>query len=303
MDFKSGYVAIIGKPNVGKSTILNRLLGEKLAIVSPKPQTTRESIKGILTLPDAQVIFVDTPGIHNPRHALGRHMVKEAQVSLTEVDIVLFVLDAHDGMKDEDLNILNMIFRVKGKKVFLVLNKIDTIDKRLLLPAIQDASRRFSFTEYIPTTAISGDGIDLLRGKIIEHLPSGPKYFPDDQLTDKNERFIVAEFIREEVLRFTHEEVPHAVAVRVEEMREPSSSPSEEGRSDMYYIQATIFVERDSQKGIIIGKDGKMMKAIGQAARLKLESWLKKKVYLGLWVKVLKNWRKDPSALKQLGYS
>lgn len=288
-DYKSGYIAVIGKPNVGKSTIINQLIGEKLAIVTPRPQTTRDKILGILTTKEYQIIFIDTPGIHKPKTLLGKHMVKEARASLTDADIVLFVIEAF-GIDQED----ELVSKLLKGTVFLLVNKIDLVKKDELLPIIDTAQHMYQFHEVIPISATNGDNMDLLKQKLIESLPIGPQYYPEDQLSDKQERFFVSEIIREQAMRHLHEEVPHSVAVKIEEMKDRSERLS--------YIKATIYVEKDGQKKIIVGKNGQMIKEIGQESRRHLEKFLGRKVYIELWVKVSKNWRKNPAVLKLLGY-
>lgn len=292
--FKSGFVAILGEPNVGKSTILNYLLGTHLAVVTPKPETTRDKIRGALTTQQGQIIFVDTPGIHRPHTLLGKHMVRQAKESLYEADIVLAVIDARKGSSKND-QILFQLIQQSNKKAILLINKVDLIDRRFVLPLIEKCGKLQIFTDYIPISATKGENMQLLLPKLFEYLPEGEKLFPDDYLTDRPQRFFVCELIREQVLRLTREEIPHSVAVLVEEMKKRPGK-------DLYYIEAVIFVERDSQKAIIIGKRGQMLKHIGEASRKNIEEWLQKKVFLQLFVKVYKNWRKDPGALKMLGY-
>ena len=291
-NYKSGYVAVIGKPNVGKSTIINYLLGEKLNIVTPKPQTTRDNILGILTKDTYQIIFIDTPGIHQPKTLLGKHMIKKARGSLAESDIVLFVMQS-SGLTDEDKLVANLLKGYK-KPVFLLINKVDLAPKQELLPIIDTGQHLHKFQELIPTSATKGINMDLLKEKLIECLPYGPQYYPKDQLSDKQERFFVTEIIREQTLKFLREEVPHSVAVKLEEMKDRTPALS--------YINATIYVERRTQKMIIVGKGGHQLKEIGKESRKKLEKFLQRKVYLDLWVKVYKNWRKNPGALRMLGY-
>lgn len=293
--FKSGYAAIIGKPNVGKSAVLNYLVGEKVAIVTEKPETTRDKILGILTREDAQVVFVDTPGIHKPRNLLGKHMTRIAKESLLEVDLIVFILDITSGITSEDEIIFNLLRDAK-KPAILLINKVDLVSKSLALPLIDEASKIYEFKEIIPTSATKGDNMDVLLNKIIEYLPQGPKYFSDEQLTDKTERFLVGELVREKALELTREEIPHSIAVLVEEFKERP-------KKKLIYIRATIFVERHSQKKIIVGHKGQMLKNIGEAARKDIEDFLKKRIYLDLWVNVYENWRKDPQALKMLGYA
>lgn len=292
--FKAGKVAIIGRPNVGKSTLLNVLIKEKLSIVSEKPETTRDNIQGIISGKDFQVVFVDTPGIHRAKNLLGKLMVRKAQSSVMETDLNLVLIDAYSGITKEDINIFNL---VPGKLNLLIINKVDKIDKRNILPTIEKA-QKFNFKEIIPISATKKDGTDIVFNKILEYLPEGFPLFPEDQISDKNERFIVQELIREKALEITYQEVPHSIAVTIEEMKEKKDRDN----NDIIYIRANIYCEKLSQKGIIIGKDGKMLKKIGEISRKDIENFLQKKVFLDLWVKVYKNWRKDPFALKNLGY-
>lgn len=291
-DYKSGYIAVIGKPNVGKSTIINRLIGQKLSIVTPRPQTTRDNILGILTTDTYQMIFIDTPGIHKPKTLLGKHMVKEARISLQDADIVLFVIEAF-GLTEEDELVGNILKGYK-KPVFLLVNKVDITKKDEILPVIDTAQGMHQFQEVIPVSATKGDNMEVLKQKLIETLSLGPQYYPEDQISDKQERYFVSEIVREKALRYLQEEVPHSVAVKIEEMVDRTPALS--------YIKATVYVERDSQKKIIIGKDGQKIKEIGQEARKHLEQFLGRKVYLELWAKVSKDWRKNPMVLKSLGY-
>ena len=292
--FKAGKVAIIGRPNVGKSTLLNVLVREKICIVSEKPETTRDNIHGIISGKDFQVAFIDTPGIHRPKNLLGKLMVRKAQASATETDLNIILIDAQSGITKEDIEIFHLI---SDKLNLLIVNKIDKIDRRHLLPIIEKA-RKFNFKEIIPISALKKNGTDIVFNKILEYLPEGFPFFPDDQLTDKNERFIAQEIIREKTLEITYQEVPHSIAVVVEEMKEKKDRENK----DIVYIRANIYCEKTSQKGIIIGKDGKMLKRIGEVSRKDIENFLQKKVFLDLWVKVYENWRKDPFALKNLGY-
>ncbi|PJC47118.1 MAG: GTPase Era [Candidatus Omnitrophica bacterium CG_4_9_14_0_2_um_filter_42_8] len=292
--FKAGKVAIIGRPNVGKSTLLNVLVKEKVCIVSEKPETTRDNIQGILSGKDFQVVFMDTPGMHRPKNLLGKLMVRKAQASLTETDLNLVLIDAHSGITKEDIEIFNLM---PVKLNILIINKIDGIDRRHILPIIEKA-HKFNFKEIIPISALKKDGTDLVFKKILEYIPEGFPFFPDDQLTDKSESFVVQELIREKTLEITYQEVPHSIAVTVEEFQEKK----DRNNNDIIYIRAAIYCEKESQKGIIIGDSGKMLKRIGEVSRKDIESFLQKKVFLDLWVKVYKNWRKDPFALKNLGY-
>lgn len=292
---KSGYVAIVGKPNVGKSTILNHLLGTDLSIVTSKPETTRDKILGTLTIDRGQINFIDTPGMHIPHTLLGRHMVRQAKEALEEADLILAVLDAKKPLDKNDRALFDAIAGA-GKDTLLIINKMDLIDKRLALPLIEECSKLGIFKDFIPLSARKGDNLNIIIPKILEFLPDGPKYFPDDYLTDKPQRFFMAEAIREQALNLTKEEIPYSFAVFIDEAKKIP-------KKDIYHIQATIFVERPSQKAIIIGKKGQMLKAIGEYARIKIEKQLDKKVFLDLWVKVYKNWRRDPQALKMLGYA
>ena len=293
--YKSGYVAIAGKPNVGKSTILNYLLGVDLAIVTSKPETTRNKILGTLTTKDGQINFIDTPGMHIPHTLLGRHMVRQAKEALDEADLALAVIDARKNLDESDSALFEAI-RQSGKPAILLINKVDLIDKRFVLPVIEQCLRLGIFKDFIPISAKAGDNMKVLLPKILEFLPQDEKFFPDDYLTDKPQRFFIAELIRQQVLNSTIEEVPHSVAVLVEEVKKRP-------KKDVNYVAATIFVERPTQKAIIIGKRGQMLKAIGEAARIKIEEQLGTRVFLDLRVKVYKNWRWDPQALKMLGYA
>jgi len=292
--YKSGYVAIVGKPNVGKSTILNYLLGVDLAIVTSRPETTRDKLLGTLTTEQGQVNFIDTPGMHIPHTILGKHMVRQAKEALEEADLVIAVLDAKKRLGRDDMALFDAIKQAE-KTSILLINKVDLVDKRFVLPMIEECAKIGIFKDYIPISARSGDNMKMLLPKIFEFLPQGPKFYDDDHLTDKPQRFFVSELIRQQVLNLTDEEVPHSVAVLVEEVKKRP-------KKDLTYVQATIFVERDTQKAIIIGKRGQMLKNIGELARVKIEEQLDTRVFLQLWVKVYKNWRHDPRALKMLGY-
>lgn len=294
MSFKSGFVAIIGRPNAGKSTLLNFILGEKISIVSRKPQTTRNVIKGVKNLPEAQVVFIDTPGIHRPKGLLNEFMVKGALSAIKDVDCVIYLLDSTRGSGEEEEFILENLKSVNCA-VILAINKVDAVEKQKLLPVIERFSKEFSFKDIVPISALKGDGVDSLMNCVVEILPEGPKYFPEDELTDQPERFIVAEIIREKIFRLTQEEVPYSTAVMVEEFKE------REGKN-LIYIRAMIAVERDSQKAIIIGKKGDMLKKIGSEARTDIESLLGAKVFLELFVKVEKEWTKKKGILKEFGY-
>ena len=292
-DFKCGYIALIGFPNVGKSTLLNRLVGGKLAITSPKPQTTRHRLLGIVNLPEAQLLFLDTPGVLDPKGALNATLVAAALRALSEADVVVWLVEPRPPALDDQV-LLPQLRRLH-RPLIVVINKIDTVAKPRLLPLISVYHELFPAVPIIPLTALLGDGVAELMAEIVKLLPTSPPLYPPDQETDSTERFLVAELIRERVLHHTSEEIPHAVAVQVEEF--------DEGRRPyLVKIRAVIFVERDSQKGILIGKQGRMLKAIGAEARGEIEALLGAKVFLDLWVKVWKNWRKDPRALRALGY-
>ena len=302
MSFKSGFVAIIGRPNVGKSTLLNAILGEKIAIVSEKPQTTRNRIRGIKNTENCQIIFLDTPGIHEAKGYLNEFMVKEALSALEDVDVIIYLVEAIKKIKDEEFIIQNLK-KVKCP-VILGINKVDIVRKDNILPLIDEYSKAFPFKEIIPLSAMKGVGIDELLKIVIELLPEGPKYFPEDILTDQAERFIVAEIIREKVFELTRQEIPYSTAVVVEKFKEnPKKKPVPAGiKQGIVSISATINVERDSQKGIIIGKGGTMLKEIGTRARMDIERLLGTKVFLELFVRVQKDWTKDKRALKEFGY-
>ncbi len=292
---KSGFVAVIGRPNVGKSTLVNQLVGQKIAIVSPKPQTTRGRILGILTRPDAQIIFVDTPGLHRPRHALGKAMVAAATGVIPDADVVLFMVDCSVLPTDEDRLIADLIRRHTRSPIILVLNKMDR------LPPEKVQSHTQAYWDLVPdcrdwmmTVATQGVNLDKLLALIMAALPEGPRYYPEEQITDQTERDLVAELIREQVLRYTRQEVPHAVAVIVDEFKERESGVT--------YIAADVWVEKKSQKGILIGEGGRMLRQIGSAARKEIEAFLGSKVYLDLHVKVREGWRQDEKEVQRLGY-
>jgi len=291
--YKSGFVTIVGKPNVGKSTLLNAFLNQKLAIVSNKPETTRDNILGILTTAHGQVIFVDTPGIHKPHLLLGRLMVNKASNSLLGADLVIFLIEMTSGLSEADRIILEKIKEAK-KPVIVVLNKIDIAKKSKLLPVIDELRSEYAFSEFIPISALSGDNIEVLKEKIFSLLPTGEKHYPDGQVTDKSDIFLSAEIIREKVLQLTREEVPHSVAVVIERF-------SKRETKEILDIDATIYVERESQKAIIIGQKGSMAKEIATLSRVELEERFNTKIFMQLWVKVLKNWRKNELSLKRLG--
>ena len=290
----SGFVAMVGRPNVGKSTLTNSLIGEKIAIMSDRPQTTRNRIMCIMNTDNAQIMFLDTPGIHKPQHKLGEYMVRTAEGTLQEVDVILFIVDVTEKRGAGEEYILELLRKVKTP-VILVCNKIDKLqDKSKLFKIMEDYIKQYNFAAIVPVSALTDGEFPGLVQEITKHLPEGPAYYPDVMITDQPERVIAAEMIREKVLRLTRDEVPHAIAVEVEEFKERDD--------ETIYIRATIFVERDSQKGIIIGAKGSLLKKIGQQARADLEKLLYCKVYLDLWVKVKADWRNQDKSLRQFGY-
>ena len=291
--FKSGFVSIIGRPNVGKSTLLNHIIGQKIAIMSDKPQTTRNKIQGVYTSDHSQIVFIDTPGIHKPKHKLGDFMMKVAQNTLKEVDLILFVVSATDYLGKGDQFIIERL-KQTNQPVFLVINKIDQIHPDDLLVLINQYKDLYDFTEIIPISALEGNNVSTLLEQIEIYLPEGPQYYPAEQITDHPERFIISELIREKVLHLTREEVPHSIAVVIDSI--------EKENEHTIYVASTIIVERPSQKGIIIGKQGKMLKKVGQRARQDIEALLGSKVFLELWVKVQKDWRNKVTQLRDFGF-
>ena len=294
MGFKSGFVSIIGAPNVGKSTLLNALLQQKVAITSPKPQTTRHRIRGILHLENAQIIFVDTPGIHDASIPYNKYMVQLAVETLQEVDLILLMIEPFPKGLADGRHIISTYLTQVDKPCILLINKIDKIAKPELLPIIDEFSKLYPFKALIPISAKKQAGLEDVLKEILQYLPEGPQYYPEDFITDQTERQIVAEVIREKIIYSTRDEIPYSVAVTVEEFKEIPEK-------DMIYINATIHVEKDSQKGIIIGKGGQKLKSIGKAAREEIELILGKKVFLDLFVRVQSNWRRDPRVWGQLG--
>jgi GTPase len=293
--FKSGFIGIIGRPNVGKSTLLNKIIGEKIAITSRKPQTTRNRITGIKNIENGQMIFVDTPGIHRPTTPLNQFMVAAAKDTFRSADILLFVVEAAKGVHRDDQLIIESLESVR-LPVILLINKIDLVRKGNLLPVIDQFRQLFPFSEIIPISAISGDGLPIVLGEIWKLLQEGPRYFPDDMMTDRTERFIAAEIIREKIIMLTHQEIPYATAVLVDSFKEDE-------QKNLLVIQATINVAKDSQKGILIGKKGSMLKEIGKRARQDMERFFAARVYLELFVRVRKDWTHDEGMLKELGYT
>lgn len=294
MPYRSGFVSIIGRPNVGKSTLLNAILGEKVAIVSKRPQTTRNKILGVKNLPEGQIVFLDTPGIYKARGVFNILMVKTSLATLKEVDVILFLVEATRPMDERDIFIVDKLKKVKTL-IILGINKIDLVRKGSILPMMDDYSKLYPFKEIIPISALYKDGIDLIVKSVYNLLPEGPRYFPEDVITDLPERFIVAEIIREKVFELTREEIPYSVAVVVDEFKE-------EQQKGLIHIMATIHVEKDSQKGIVIGKGGRLIKEIGTKARLDIERLLGSKVYLQLFVRVQEKWTEDMRILKEFGY-
>jgi GTP-binding protein Era len=292
MPFKSGFVAIIGRPNAGKSTLVNKLVGQKVSIVSNKPQTTRNRVQGIVNRDDAQIVLIDTPGIHRPENVLSRMMMDELQHTLEGLDILCLIVDASAKFGKGDEFALDWIKRFKGP-AYLLLNKIDMVAKHLLLPMIARYNEEFQFAETFPISAIDGRGLDDLVASWIARLPEGPKYFPDDQVTDQPERFLAAEVIREKAILATRQEVPHAIAVLVDKYEE---------KPKLLRISATIYVEREGQKGILIGAGGGTLKQIGTDARKELEKLLGSKIFMELFVKVQANWRQNSQMVKMLDW-
>ncbi len=290
---KSGFVSIVGRPNVGKSTLINTLIGAKIAIVSEKPQTTRTRIQGVLTSERGQIIFVDTPGMHKPKHLLGEYMLKVSTRSMNEVDIIFYMTDATKPFGGGEQFIIDQLKKAEVP-VFLVVNKIDLVHEEELKEFIKPFCNQMNFTKLVTISAFKSTNLDVLLDTTYEHLPEGPLYYSEDDLTDQPISFIVAELIREKALILTRDEVPHSLAVEVEEFKNQGTGK--------VYVRAVINTERDSQKGIIIGKKGQMLKQIGEHSRVDIEQMLESPVYLDLWVKVKKNWRDSESNLSQLGY-
>ena len=295
--FKSGFITVIGKPNVGKSTIINSLVGEKVAITSPKPQTTRSNLRAVITEPDYQMIFIDTPGIHTPKNKLGEFMVTAASSTFNEVDVIIMVCDATDRtLSKTDEKIIEKLKEIKNKPVFLVINKTDAVKKELLLNKIAEYSELYNFKEIIPISALKREGVELLRDIILGCLKEGPQYFPANITADTTMRTIVSEIIREKILLNTNDEVPHGTGIEIIQYKEPKKA------DDVTTIEANIYCEKATHKGIIIGKNGEKLKKIGTSARRDIERICGSQVNLKLWVKVKDDWRNSPGMLKELGF-
>ena len=290
--FRSGFVAILGRPNAGKSTLLNRLVGQKVAIVTSKPQTTRNRIQGIVTRPEGQIVFIDTPGLHSPDSALGRQMMHEVAAALEGIDVLLLMVDADRSQPHADDLLLQKAKRFSGKAI-LALNKVDGLPKEKLLPLIEAYSKAFTFAAIVPISALKGTGCEDLLAEILKLLPEGEPYFPEDQITDQPERFLAAEIVREKAIQAMYHELPYALAVKVDKFEELPK---------LLRIEATMNVERDSQKKILIGQKGAMLKNIGTQARKELEEIFDTKIYLGLFVKVVPNWRENPHSVRELDW-
>ena len=291
--FKSGFVAIVGKPNVGKSTLINDFLGCKLSIVTPKPQTTRKKIMGVLTKEEYQIVFYDTPGIMEPKYELQKYMVKEAYEAIEDADVILMMAEPFEPPAEKDKDFFEKLSHL-NIPVILAINKIDLVEKDSLIPILSAYNQRFNFAEIVPISALKGTNLDLMLNLVVKYLPEGEPFYPDDYMTDYNERFLASEIIREKVFEFYGEEIPYSTTVEIEEFKE-----REAGKD---FIKAIIFVERDSQKGIIIGENGKAIKRVGVIAREEIEKQTGRKVYLELWVKVMEKWRKDKKKMYKLGY-
>ncbi len=292
-NFKSGYVAIVGKPNVGKSTLINDFLGCKLSIVTPKPQTTRKKIMGVLTKDEYQIVFYDTPGIMEPKYELQKYMVKEAYAAIEDADVILMMAEPFEPPAEKDKDFFEKLSHL-NIPVILAINKVDLVEKDSLIPILSEYDKRFKFAEIVPISALKGTNLDLMLNLVVKYLPEGEPFYPEDYMTDYNERFLASEIIREKVFEFYGEEIPYSTTVEIEEFKE-----REAGKD---FIKAIIFVERDSQKGIIIGENGKAIKRVGVIAREEIEKQTGRKVYLELWVKVMEKWRKDKKKMYKLGY-
>lgn len=292
-EYKSGFVAVIGRPNVGKSTLVNSLIGRKIAIMSDKPQTTRNKIVCVLSLPDAQILFIDTPGIHKPKHKLGEYMVRTAENTLKEVDVVLFVVDGTAEKGAGEQYILDHLASVKTP-VVLAVNKIDQIPKNKMPSVLSTYGSGYDFAAVVPISALEHTNLEILTQELKNYMEPGPQYYPDDMITDQPERLLIAELIREKTLQLTREEIPHAIAVDIEEITTR--------QNEDLYVRAVIYVERESQKGIVIGAGGSLLKEIGRLARIDIQNLLGSKIFLDLWVKVKKDWRNREGILRSFGY-
>lgn len=295
MNFKSGFVTIIGKPNVGKSTLMNQMLGQKISIMSNKPQTTRNRIQAICSQTDYQIIFIDTPGIHKAKTKLGQYMTKSVETTLNEVDVILMLIEPSEKVSDLDKYVIEHIENIKTP-VVLVINKIDTLEKSKILKIIDIYKELYNFAYIIPISALTGENVDELLKCIKNNLPDGPQYFPSDMITDQPERQIVSELIREKALQFLEDEIPHGIAVEILSMKKRKDK-------DIVDIEANIYCEKESHKGIIIGKQGNKLKQIGTKARIDIQNLLGSQVNLKLWVKVKKDWRDNEFLLKNFGYN
>lgn len=294
-DYRSGFVTMIGRPNVGKSTLLNKIIGEKISIISNKIQTTRNPIQGIYTKEDTQIIFIDTPGVHKPRTKLGDYMVESSIQTLQDVDVVLFMVNADEGYGKGDQFILDKLIQLQHQHVFLLINKVDLIHPDEVFALIETYTEKVNFDEVIPISALNGNNVPTLVNLLREYLPAGPQFYGDDEITNRSLRFMLSELIREKVLFYTEEEIPHSINVMIESMERRDNKKT--------HIQSLIVTERSSQKGILIGKQGQMLKRIGREARKDIEELLGEKVYLDIWVKVQKDWRNRTDLLHDYGFS
>lgn len=301
--YKSGFVSLIGRPNVGKSTLMNRLIGQKIAITSKKPQTTRNRIQTVLTLEEGQIVFLDTPGIHKAKNRLGDYMVNVAEHTMEEADVVLWLVEPTDFIGAGERHIIGQLKKIKTP-VILVINKTDTVKKEMILKFIDTYRKEMDFQEIVPVSALKGDNTDELVKCIFKYLPYGPAFYDEDTITDQPMRQLVAELIREKALRLLEDEIPHGIAVSIESMKEkPKAGAGKNTHGKICHIEATIVCEKESHKGIIIGKEGAMLKKIGQSARREIEALLECQVNLRLWVKVKKDWRGSDSLMKNFGYN
>lgn len=296
-NFKSGYVSIIGRPNVGKSTLLNGIIGEKISAISSKPQTTRQNITFIYTDDDAQIIFLDTPGMQKPKNKLGEYMLEESKAGIEDADVITYIVDTSNRIGKQERAIIDILKKYKGKMpIILLINKIDTVKKEELLQVIDMYNKEEIFDEIIPISALNSDGVDIYIKTVKDYLQEGPMFYPEDMITDRNERFIAQELIREKALKYLQEEVPHGIAVEIEKFKKREEK-------DLYDINAIVYVERESHKGIVIGKNGQMLKKIAQESRESIENLIGSQVNLQVWIKVDKNWRDKDNSVKRFGYN